>query len=177
MLNSSWSLDVSSGVRSASRSVKVELILTTRCFQHCWKTTSRDFWSSRNERKPLSKLKHFFRKCCRVSQKWWMFCLWVRLYLLISVQKCLLLILVACWHLYLSDNPVKHKISPLYDLFNTIYIFTSCLSDLQLRSDLKFKLSGFYSWACHMIACTSNWLASTQGASISNLWWEIHSRK
>ena len=73
-----------------------------------------------------------------------MFYLWVMLYLLIFVCKCLLLILVACWHLYLSDNPVKHKMSPLYDLFNTIYIFTSCLSDLQLRSDLKFELSGLY---------------------------------
>ena len=40
--------------------------------QHPWKPTSRDFWSSRNERKPLSKLKHVLRKCCRVSQKQWM---------------------------------------------------------------------------------------------------------
>ena len=102
---------------------------------------------------------------------------WVRLYLLLFLCKWFLLILVTCWHLYLSDIPVKHKIIPLYYLFNTIYIFTSCLSDLQLRSDLKFELSGFYSWACHMIACTLNWLASTQGASISNLWWEIQSRK
>ena len=69
----------------------------------------------------------------------------VRLYLLLFLCKCFLLILVACWHLYLSDNPVKHKISPLYYLFNTIYIFTSCLIDLQLRSDLKFELSAFYS--------------------------------
>ena len=107
-----------------------------------------------------------------------MFCPWLGLYLLLFLCECLLIILVACWHLYLSDNPVKHKISPLYDLFNTIYIFIFCLSDLQLRSsDLNFELSGFYSWACHMIACALNWLASAQGASISNLWWEIHSRK
>ena len=33
--------------------------------------TSRNFWSSRNESKPLSKLKHVFRKCCGLSQKWW----------------------------------------------------------------------------------------------------------
>ena len=32
--------------------------------------TSRNFWSSRNERKALSKLKHVFRKFCGVSQKW-----------------------------------------------------------------------------------------------------------
>ena len=31
-----------------------------------------DFWSSRNDRKPLSKQKCVLRKCCGVSQKWWM---------------------------------------------------------------------------------------------------------
>ena len=66
-----------------------------------------------------------------------MFYMMFWLYLFVFVCECLLLILVACWHLYLSDNPVKHKISPLYDLFNTIHIFTSCLSDLQLRSEKK----------------------------------------
>ena len=44
----------------------------SRCVQHPWKLIRRDFWSSRNDRKPLSKLKHVFRKCSRVSQKWWM---------------------------------------------------------------------------------------------------------
>ena len=38
----------------------------------------------------------------------------------------------------------------------------------------KFELSAFYSWACHMIAYTLNSLVNVQGASISNLWWEIH---
>ena len=42
------------------------------CVQHPWKLTSRDFWGSRNERKPLSKLKHVLRKCSGASQKWWM---------------------------------------------------------------------------------------------------------
>ena len=42
------------------------------CVLQSWKLTSRDFWSSRNTDKPLSKLKHFFRKCSGVSQKWWM---------------------------------------------------------------------------------------------------------
>ena len=37
-----------------------------------WKLTGRDYWSSRNERKLLSKLKHVLRKCSGVSQKWWM---------------------------------------------------------------------------------------------------------
>ena len=37
-----------------------------------WKLTSRDFWTSRNERKPLSKQKCVLRQCCRVSRKWWM---------------------------------------------------------------------------------------------------------
>ena len=36
------------------------------------KLTSRDYWNSRNTRKPLSKLKHVLRKYCRVSQKQWM---------------------------------------------------------------------------------------------------------
>ena len=31
-----------------------------------------NFWSSRNESKPLSKQKCVLRKCCGVSQKWWM---------------------------------------------------------------------------------------------------------
>ena len=39
---------------------------------HPWKLTSRDFWSSRTERKPLSKEKCvFWETCCGVSQKWW----------------------------------------------------------------------------------------------------------
>ena len=37
-----------------------------------WKHTSRDYWSSRNKRQPLSKLKHVLRKCSEVSQKQWM---------------------------------------------------------------------------------------------------------
>ena len=42
------------------------------CVQHLRKLTSRFFWSSRNERKPLSQQKCVLRKCCRVSQKQWM---------------------------------------------------------------------------------------------------------
>ena len=37
-----------------------------------WKLTSRDFWSSRNNAKPLCKETCVLRKCCGVSQKWWM---------------------------------------------------------------------------------------------------------
>ena len=50
----------------------LELSNLCHCVQHPWKLTSRDFWSSRNERKPLSKQKCDFRKCCGVFQKWWM---------------------------------------------------------------------------------------------------------
>ena len=50
----------------------VELSNLCHCVQHPWKLTSRDFWSSRNERKPLSEQKCVLRKCCEVSQKWWM---------------------------------------------------------------------------------------------------------
>ena len=42
------------------------------CVQHLRKLTSRDLWSSRNESRPPSKEKCVLRKCCGVSQKWWM---------------------------------------------------------------------------------------------------------
>ena len=50
----------------------LELSNICHCVQHPWKLTSKDFWSTRNERKPLSKQKCALRKCCGVSQKWWM---------------------------------------------------------------------------------------------------------
>ena len=50
----------------------LELSNLCHCVQNPWKLTSRDFWSSRNERKPLSKQKCVLRKCYRVSQKQWM---------------------------------------------------------------------------------------------------------
>ena len=50
----------------------LELSNLCHCVQHPWKLTSRDFWSSGNKRKPLSKLKCVLRKCCGVSRKWWM---------------------------------------------------------------------------------------------------------
>ena len=37
--------------------------------------TSRDFWSSRNIRKPLSQLKHVLRKCSGVSKKKTIYCI------------------------------------------------------------------------------------------------------
>ena len=36
------------------------------------KICCRHFWSTGNERTPLSKQKYVLRKCCGVSQKWWM---------------------------------------------------------------------------------------------------------
>ena len=48
-----------------------ELSNLCHCVQHPWKLTSRDFWSTSNERKPLCKQKCVLRKCCGVSQKWW----------------------------------------------------------------------------------------------------------
>ena len=50
----------------------LELSHLCHCVQHPWKLTSRDFWSSRNERKPVSKQKCVLRKCSGVSQKQWM---------------------------------------------------------------------------------------------------------
>ena len=45
----------------------LELSNLCHCVQHPWKLTSGDFWSSRNERKPLSKQKCVLRKCYGVS--------------------------------------------------------------------------------------------------------------
>ena len=50
----------------------LELSNLCHCVQHSWKLTSRDFWSSRNERKSLSKQKCVLRKCFEVAQKQWM---------------------------------------------------------------------------------------------------------
>ena len=49
----------------------LELSNICHCIQHPWKLTSRDFWSSRNDRKPLCQQKCVLRKCNAVSQKWW----------------------------------------------------------------------------------------------------------
>ena len=50
-----------------------ELLKLCHCVQHPWKLTSRDFWSSRNERKHLSKEKCvLWETCCGVSQKQWL---------------------------------------------------------------------------------------------------------
>ena len=44
----------------------MELSNLCYCVQLCWKLTSRNFWSSRNERKPLYKQK------CVLRKYWWM---------------------------------------------------------------------------------------------------------
>ena len=56
-------------VRVSQKQCMLDLSNLCHCVQHPWKLTSRDYWSSRNERKPLSKLKHVLRKCSKVSQK------------------------------------------------------------------------------------------------------------
>ena len=51
----------------------LELSNLCHCVQYPWNLTSRDFvWSSREIRKPLCQQKCVLRKCCGVSQKWWM---------------------------------------------------------------------------------------------------------
>ena len=50
----------------------LELSNLCHCVQHPWKLPSRDFWSSRNDRKPLSKQNCVLRKCSGVSHKQWM---------------------------------------------------------------------------------------------------------
>ena len=58
--------------RVSQKQWMLELSNLCHCVQHLWKLNSRDFWSSRNKRKPLSMLQHVFRTCSGVSQKWWM---------------------------------------------------------------------------------------------------------
>ena len=58
--------------RVSQKQWMLELSNLCHCVQYPWKPTSRDFWSSRNKRKPLSKQKHVLRKCSGVSQKQWM---------------------------------------------------------------------------------------------------------
>ena len=51
----------------------LELSNLCHCVQHPWKLTSRDFWSSRNERKALSQQKCVFEKMqWSISEHWWM---------------------------------------------------------------------------------------------------------
>ena len=57
---------------SISETVNARALNLCHCVQHPWKLTSKDFWSSRNKRKPLYKQKCVLRKCCGVSQKQWM---------------------------------------------------------------------------------------------------------
>ena len=49
----------------------LEHLKLCHCVHHPWKPPSRDFWSSRNDRNPLSQQKCVLRKCCGESQKWW----------------------------------------------------------------------------------------------------------
>ena len=56
-------------VEVSQKQCMLELSNLCHCVQHPWKLTSRDFWRSRNERKPLSKQKCVLRKCSKVSQK------------------------------------------------------------------------------------------------------------
>ena len=51
----------------------LELSKFCHCVQHPWKLTNMHFWQLQEHKKSqLSKLKHVFRKCSGVSQKWWM---------------------------------------------------------------------------------------------------------
>ena len=67
----SWNMFSGNAVEYLRNSKCWELSNLCHCVQHPWKLTGRDYWSSRNKRKPLSKLKHVFRKCSGVSQQQW----------------------------------------------------------------------------------------------------------
>ena len=68
----SWNMFWENAVEYLRNDECLELSNLCHCVQHPRKLIGRDCWSSRNERKPLSKLKHVLRKCSGVSQKWWM---------------------------------------------------------------------------------------------------------
>ena len=75
-----WVLHLTSDLRHVFRKCSeaskkqwmLDLSNLCHCAQHSWKLISRDLWSSRNRRKPLSKQKCVLRKCCGASQKQWM---------------------------------------------------------------------------------------------------------
>ena len=46
----------------------LEFLNLSRCFQHPWKLTSGDFWSSRNKKKPLSKENVFWQNAVGISE-------------------------------------------------------------------------------------------------------------
>ena len=51
----------------------LELSNLCHCLQHPWKLTTRDFSGALGTQwKPLCQQKCVLRKCCGVSQKWWM---------------------------------------------------------------------------------------------------------
>ena len=63
---------ISEMVNVRASTVSARAFKPCNCVQHPWKVTSRDYLSSRNNSKPLSKLKHIWGKCSWVSQKQWM---------------------------------------------------------------------------------------------------------
>ena len=50
---------------------------------------------------------------------------------------------IACWYFSLVDNPTNTSFLLLNIYLNTINLFTSCLSSLQVRSAFAFEFSGF----------------------------------
>ena len=50
---------------------------------------------------------------------------------------------IALWYFSLVDNPREYKFQLLNIYLNTINLFTSCLSSLQVRSAFEFELFAF----------------------------------
>ena len=57
--------------------------------------------------------------------------------------RMLLNISIAHWYFSLVDNPREYKFQLLNIYLNTINLFTSCLSSLQVRSAFEFELFAF----------------------------------
>ena len=82
-----------------------ELSNLCHCVQHPWKFATRDFWSSRNIRNPLSKLKCVLRKCSGVSQKKMVFC---KVDVFVKMMYCKVMTTVnEHYPIYLLGNPMN----------------------------------------------------------------------
>ena len=84
----------------------LELSNICHCVQHPWKLTSRDFWSSRNWRKPFSK-----QKCVFEKMLWW----YLRTLWMLELSKPLLLysapLKLTSRDFWSSGNEERHLLS------------------------------------------------------------------
>ena len=153
-----------------SETVNARAFKSVPLWQHLWKLNSRDYWSSRNKRKPPSKLKHVFRTCSGVSQKWWMLelsnlCHCVQHFPLhvlktcfslesgflsfIELQKSLVVSFQGCWTQrkgFESANFHCFRDTPLHVLNTCCSLESGFLSFLELQKSLQVHFQGCWTW-------------------------------